>query len=155
ALERAGCEISVSSSGAETDHSDLAIGVGLSAQELHRARDVAQNLLVGNAAGRAYAGADIIGTARTFAEIEMRRDCRQSMMGELAGHLFDPFIPARQVMDEHPAGQRPAERARVIGLAHIAFMAAKGDGFSEHAFISHAFLTCLIALNRAVPPPPR
>src|SRR5262245_27311746 len=81
AVERAGCEISVSPSGAEADHSDLAVGVGLSAQVLRRARDVAQNLLVGDAAGRAYAGADIIGTARTFAEIEMRRDGRQSMPG--------------------------------------------------------------------------
>src|SRR5262249_56410705 len=98
AVERAGCEISVSPSGAEADHSDLAVGVGLSAQVLHRARDVAQNLLVGDAAGRAYAGADIIGTARTFAEIEMRRDGRQSMLGELAGHLFDPFIPTRHEM---------------------------------------------------------
>src|SRR5262249_51430556 len=129
AVERAGCEISVSPSGAEADHSDLAVGVGLSAQVLRRARDVAQNLLVGDAAGRAYAGADIIGTARTFAEIEMRRDGRQSMMGELAGHLFDPFIPTRHVMDEHHARQRPAERARVIGLAYIAVIAAKNHGF--------------------------
>ena len=60
------------------------------------------------------------------------------MMGEFAGRLFDPFIPARHVVDEHYAGQGSAKRARVIGLAHIASMAMKGDGFSQHAFIGHA-----------------
>src|SRR5262249_42884944 len=60
------------------------------------------------------------------------------MMGELAGRLLDPFIPSRHVMDQHHAGPRPAaERPRVIGFAHIALVAAKGDGLREHTFIGH------------------
>src|SRR5262249_17859394 len=88
--------------------------------------------------GRAHPRADIIGTSRAFAEIEVRRDGRKSMMGELAGRLFDPFVPAGHVMNEHHARQGRAERARVIGFADIAAVAAKSDGLREHAFVSHA-----------------
>src|SRR5215468_4613316 len=138
AVERAGGEIGVAPARAEADHSDLAVGIGLGAQKLHGARDVAENLLVGDAAGRAHAGADVVGTAGAFAEIEVRRDRRQSMMGELAGRLLDPFIPPGHVMDQDDAGPRPAaERPRVIGFAHIPLMAAKGDRLREHTFIGH------------------
>src|SRR5262249_25025161 len=86
----------------------------------------------------ACAGADVVGAAGAFAEIEVRRDRRQSMMGELAGRLLDPFIPPRHVMDQHHAGPRPAaERPCVIGFAHIALVAAEGDRLREHTFIGH------------------
>src|SRR5262249_2226006 len=87
---------------------------------------------------RAHAGTDVVGAAGAFAEIEVRRDRRQSMMGELAGRLLDPFIPSRHVMDQHYAGPWPAaERPRVIGFAHVSLVAAKGDRLREHAFIGH------------------
>jgi hypothetical protein len=147
AVERAGGEIGVAPARAEADHSDLAVGIGLGAQKLHAARDVAHHLLVGDAAGRAHAGADIVGAAGAFAEIKVRRDGRQSMMGELAGRLLDPFIPPGHVMDQHHAGPRSAaERTRVIGFAHIALVAAKGDRLREHAFVGHAVLTSLMAV---------
>src|SRR5262245_36357760 len=91
------------------------------------------------AARRAHARADVVGAAGTFAEIEMRRDGRQSMMGELAGRLLDPFVPPGHVMDQHHAGPGPAaERTRVIGFAHIPLVAAKGDRLREHTFVGHA-----------------
>src|SRR5262249_36647007 len=53
--------------------------------------------------------------------------------------LLDPFVPAGHVMDQHHAGPRPAaERARVIGLADVALVAAKSDGLRKHAFVRHA-----------------
>jgi hypothetical protein len=138
AVERAGGEIRVPPARAEADHADLAVDVRLRAQELHGARDVAQHLLVGDAARGAYARADVIGASGPFAEIEMRRDGRKSMMRELAGSLLDPFVPARHVMDEHHAGPGAAERACVIGFAEVAAVAAKRDCFREHAFVGHA-----------------
>ena len=126
---------------AEADHPDLAVGIGLGAQELHAAGDVAQDLFVGDAAGRAHARAHVVRAAGAFAEIKVRRDGRQSVMGELAGRLFDPFVPTRHVMDQHYAGPRPAaERAGVIGFAHVALMTAKGDRLREHTLICHVLL---------------
>src|SRR5262245_48647509 len=138
AVERAGGEIGMTPARAEADHSDPAVGIGLGAQKLHAARGVAQHLLVGDAAGRAYAGADVVGGACAYAEIEVRRDRRQSMMGELAGRLLDPFIPPRHVMDQHHAGPRPAaDRPCVMGFAHTDLVAAEGDRLREHTFIGH------------------
>src|SRR5437660_5975748 len=78
------------------------------------------------------------GLAGAFAEIEVRCDGRQSMMGELAGRLLDPFVPPGHVMDQDHAGPRSAaERTRVIGFTHISLVAAKGDRLREHAFIGH------------------
>ena len=110
AVERAGDEIGMASARTEADHADLAIGVGLRAQEFHTAGDIAHHLLVGHAAGRAHPRADVIGTAGAVAEIEMRRDRRQAMMGELAGRFFDPFVPTGHVMDQDDAGPRPAAK---------------------------------------------
>ena len=111
--KRAGGEIGVAPAGAEADHADLAVGIGLRAQELHAAGDVAHHLLVGDAAGRAHARAHVVRAAGAFAEIEVRRDGRQSVMGELAGRLFDPFVPARHVMDQRP--RRATARRRAGG----------------------------------------
>jgi hypothetical protein len=123
---------------AEADHADLAVGVGLRTQELHGARDVAQHLLVGDAARSAHARADVIRTSWTFAEVEMRRNRRKSMVRELAGRLLDPFVPSGHVMDEHDAGPGAAERPRIVGFAEVTAVAAKRDRFREHAFIGHA-----------------
>src|SRR5262245_39254064 len=84
----------------------------------------------------APARADIVGAAGAFAEIEVRRDGRQSMMGELAGRFLDPFIPPGHVMDQDHAGPRSAaERTRVIGFAYISLVAAKGDRLREHTLV--------------------
>ena len=138
-IERAGGEIGVAPARAEADHADLAVGIGLGAQELHAAGDVAHDLRVGDTAGGAHARAHVVGAAGPVAEIEVRGDGRKSVMGELAGRLLDPLVPAGHVMDQDHAGPGPAaERARVIGFAHVALVAAKGDGLREHAFIRHA-----------------
>src|SRR5262245_11357324 len=71
-------------------------------------------------------------------------------MGELARRLLDPFVPAGHVMDQHHAGPRPAaERARVIGLADIALVAAKSDSLRKHAFVRHAVTRCVVIPRRS------
>src|SRR5262245_19740646 len=73
-------------------------------------------------------------------------------MGELARRLLDPFVPAGHVMDQHHAGPRPAaERARVVGFADVAFVAARGDRFRKHAFVGHAVTRCIVD-PMAMPP---
>ena len=63
----------------------------------------------------------------------------EAVMGELARRLGDPFVPAGHVVDQHHARARAAaERARVIGFAHVAVVAAKRNRFRKHAFIGHA-----------------
>src|SRR5262249_2656771 len=86
--------------------------------------------------------------AGTFAEIEVWRDGRQTMMGEFAGRLLDPFIPPGHVMDQDDAGPRSAaERTRVIGFAHVSLVAAKGHRLREHAFVGHGVLPGLGAVT--------
>ena len=88
--------------------------------------NVADHLLVGDTAGGARACADVIGAAGAFAEIEVRRDGRKAVMGELAGRLLDPLVPARHVMDQDHPGPRPGtERAGVVGFAHVPVVTAE------------------------------
>jgi hypothetical protein len=48
-------------------------------------------------------------------------------MGEFAGDLAGPFIPAGHVVDHDDAGMRPGiARVRVIGVAAVATMPAVG-----------------------------
>ena len=76
---------------------DLAVGVGLRPQIGRRAPGVADHLVVGHAAGRAHARAEVIRAASALAEVQMRRDRRKSVMGELARGLDDQFVPAGHV----------------------------------------------------------
>ena len=71
-MERAGGEIGVAAARAESDDADSAVGIGLRAQIIHRAFDVAHDLGVGHAAGGAHARAKIVGRLVTgvFAEIK-------------------------------------------------------------------------------------
>ena len=74
----------------------------------------------------------------------MRRNGRQSMVGELAGRFLDPLVPSRHVMDQHHARPRAGPQgAGIIGLANIAVMTAKRDGFRKHAFIGHVVITSI------------
>src|SRR5712671_956013 len=101
--------------------------------------DVANHLVVGHAARRPHARPDIVRVARAVAEVEMRRDGGKAVMGEFADHLRDPLVPARHMVDDDDAGEfARAGRARQIGLALVAVMAAERNGFREQARIGHA-----------------
>ncbi len=55
---------------------------------------VADDLCVGNAAVGAHLGRDIVGFAVAGAVIEVVADRSIAVMGELAGRLTIPFVPA-------------------------------------------------------------
>src|SRR5262249_54084239 len=117
----AGDEIGVAAARAEADHADLAVGVRLRPQEGRAGAGVAHHLLVGDAASRTHARADVIGAAGSFAEIEVRCDGRKAVVRELTGRFGDPFVPAGQVMDHDDAGHFAGPgRPRVIGFALVA-----------------------------------
>ena len=93
----------------------------LRAQEVDRTRDIAEHLLVGNAAALANLGDDCLVGAVADPEIEARRHGGIAVMGEFAGDLASPFIPARHVVNHDDAGMRPGiGRVRVIGVAAVA-----------------------------------
>ena len=77
----------MAAAGAEADHADLAVGVRLRPQIRGSASGVADHLVVGHAAGGANACADVVRAARAFAEIQVRRDGGEAVMGKLAGRL--------------------------------------------------------------------
>ena len=112
---------------AEADHADLAAGMRLRAQEVDRTRDIAEHLLVGNAAALANLGDDCLVGAVADPEIEARRHGGIAVMGEFAGDLASPFIPARHVVNHDDAGMRPGiGRVSVIRIAAVAAMPAIG-----------------------------
>ena len=134
----AGGEIGVAPARAKADHADLAVRVGLRAQKLHASPDVAHDLLVGHPTRRAHPRPDIVGAARPFAKIKVRRDGHKSMIRQLAGCLLDPLIPPRHVMDQHHARPRTgAKRPGIIGLARVIPVADERHGFRQHSFVGH------------------
>ena len=126
----------VTSARAEAHHRDLAVAVGQGAQIFHRARDIADHLFVGYAPGGAYARPDVVGIAGAFAEIEMRGDAEEAVVGELARHFLDPFVPAGHVVDDDDAreGTGP-ERSCEVGFAQIAVVAFECHSLGEHGLI--------------------
>ena len=91
----------------------LPLAVGLGAQELHRACDVAHHLVVGDAAGGAHARADVVGLAGAVAEVEVRRDAGEAVVGQLARHfLVHSSQPGMWWMTTTPGkGPGPSGRA--------------------------------------------
>src|SRR5262249_60699414 len=51
----------------------------------------------------------------------------------------------------HAGPGAAAERARVVGFADVAFVAAKGDRLRKHAFVGHAVTQCIVD-PMAMPP---
>ena len=89
--------------------------------------DIAEHLIIGDTAAFADLGDDRLVGAVAHPEIEARRDCCIAVMGEFAGNLAGPFIPAGHVMDHDDAGMRAGiGRVRVIRIAAVAAMAAIG-----------------------------
>ena len=134
----------------ETDDADLAVRIGLRPQVSDRGRHVAHHLRIRDAAGGAHPCADVVGAARPVTEIEMGRDRRIAVVGELACNLDDPLVPARQVHDDHHSRHFPGtRRARVIGLAGIAVVTFERDDFGLQTLVRHALaLPCVIAGTR-------
>src|SRR5215475_3800546 len=95
AVNSAGAKICMPPARAKTDDAELAAGIRLGPQECHSAGDVADDLVVRYATRCAHARTHIVGTPGTIAEIQMRGNRRKAVMGKLADHLNDPFIPAR------------------------------------------------------------
>src|SRR5271165_16037 len=125
--ELAGDEIGLPPAGAEADHADLAAGMRLRAQKVDRTGDIAEHLLVRNAAALAHLADHRLVRAVADPEIEARRHRGITMMSEFAGDLAGPFIPARHVVDHDDTGMRSGiGRVRVIRVASVAVMAAIG-----------------------------
>ena len=142
----------MAAAGAEADDADLAGGIRLRAQISHRAGDVAHDLRIGDAAGGADAGAEIVGrlVGIALAEIKMRRDRRVAVMGKLAHDFGGPLAPARDVMNDDDAGKfSGACRPRVIGLALVAIMAAERHRFRLQTLVeTHISLPCSLGVQR-------
>ena len=100
---------------------------------------------VGNAAGGADAGAEIVGRLAgcAFAEIKVRRNRRIAVMRNLAGRLDVPLIPAGRVMHEHDAGERArTQRPGDIGRYRLVAVAVERNGLRDHAYVSRCCLPC-------------
>src|SRR5579883_2405038 len=114
----------------------------LRAQEVDRAGYIAKHLLVRDAAAFAHLGDHLLLRAVADAEVKARRERGIAVMGEFAGDLAGPFVPARHMVDDDDTGMRSGvARMRVIGFAAIAAVAA---------IIRHARL--YIAKRHAGPP---
>ena len=79
----------------------------LLAQKSDRTGDVADDLVVGVAAVAAHLGDNRFVGAVADPEIEARRDRGIAVMGQFAGDLAGPLVPARHVMDDDDPGKRP------------------------------------------------
>src|SRR5579875_3837677 len=111
----------------------------LRAQEVDRAGYIAKHLLVRDAAAFAHLGDHLLLRAVADAEVKARRERGIAVMGEFAGDLAGPFVPARHMVDDDDTGMRSGvARVRVIGFAAVA------------AIIRHA---CLYVAKRHVGPP--
>ncbi len=118
------------------------------AQQFVGAVEIAEHLLVGDAAGGAHLGADVFRRAMAIAEIQIGRDRRVAMMGEAAGAFAIPFIPAGRMMDQDHAGKRSgAKRAGHVSVDGFAFMPLHGHGFGDHAFILIGLIHRLLLLK--------
>src|SRR5262249_38795539 len=131
-LDAAGAEIGMPAARAKADDADLAVGIGLGAQKCHCTGNIANDLVVRDAARRAYPSAYIVRAPGTIAEIKMRGNRRKTVMRKLADHLDDPFIPARQVVDhDDPRKLFAPGWTGIIRLAAISVMAGERDGFGN------------------------
>ncbi len=138
-------EIGMAPTRAEPDHADLAGRVGLCPQIGDGAGHVAHHLGIRHATCGPHPRPDVVGIARTLPEIEVRRNRRIAMMGELARHLDDPLVPAGQMHDHHDAGHLAgACRPRVIGLAGIPVVALERHDLCLQTFIRHCCSTPLV-----------
>jgi hypothetical protein len=131
----------VAAARAEADDADLAVGLRPRPQPGRSTLGVADHLVVGDTAGCAHAGADVVGAARPFAEIEVRGDGGEAVMGKLAHHLDDPLIPAGHVVDEDDARELSRRaRTRIVSFAIVAVVAAKRHGLRNQPRVRHASL---------------
>ena len=85
---------------AEAHDADLAVGLLASAHIGQCAFDVADHLVVAHPAIGARLGALIVGRIAGLAEIEIRGDADDAVVGELAGDFHRPVIPAGQMMND-------------------------------------------------------
>src|SRR5262249_41161608 len=73
---------------------------------------------------------------------QMRGNRRKAVMGKLANHLDDPFIPPGQMMDDHNSGKLFGPRGTgVIRFAAIPVVACEHDGFGKERRIGHRELS--------------
>src|SRR6185312_4063329 len=141
ALLPAGEEEGLAPARAGAEQPDLAVVPRLAAQPLHRGLGVADHLVVGNAAGGARLRGDVVGLALAEPLVKVMADRRVAVMGEAAGALAVPFVPAGHMVNEDHARERAGtRRPRGIGRDRVAIVADDPDGLRNHAFVGH---TCL------------
>jgi len=90
---------------AGAEHPDLAVEPGLGTQPFDRTLGVTNDLGIENASLGAHLGGDITGVAFAGAVIEVGADRGVAVMGEFAGRLAVPLVPAGR-----PPGWRPVPR---------------------------------------------
>jgi hypothetical protein len=124
----------------EPDETNFPGAVRLSAQERHCTGNVTHNLIIGNTASGPHPRANVVRASRTVPKIEMGSDGRIAVVGKLAGHLDDPFVPARHVVNDDYAWEFAfSGRSSIVRLSAITVVADEGYGFSEDRAIRHGF----------------
>src|ERR1700730_2640357 len=113
------------------DAAELPVGARSGSQALYRARDVADESLVGYATGDPHRRGRIIGrgTGR-LARIQVRGHGVIAVDGEPPHELLGFPVIARHVVDPHDSAARfLGERRRAVGLDLVAAVAGDGDRF--------------------------
>ena len=99
----------------------------LRTQEIDGTGHIAEHLLVRNTPAFAHFGDDRLVGAVANPEIEAGGHRGIAVMGEFAGDLARPFIPARHVVDHDDAGMRSGiGGVRIIRVAAVAALPAIG-----------------------------
>ena len=104
-----------------------------------------------------------------IAEVQIRRDRHVAVVGEAAGALAIPLVPARRVVDDHHAGEGPgAERSGEVRVDQIPVVPPHGHRLGDHAFVLIGLVHVRLppcemfekirlhpvpSLDRAAPPP--
>ena len=126
----------MAAAGARADDPDLAIGGGQGFEERGGPGGVADDLVIGNTTGAADHGGHIFGLAMAGAAVEIRCEGGITLVGELAGRLLVPVVPAGHVVQQDDAGKGPrSDRSGEISVDDVAAVAGDRHGFGEHSLV--------------------
>lgn len=122
--------------GASAENADLAIPVGQGQEEARRPLQVADRLVIGDAACRARLGGHIFGRAVIGPVIQIWAERGVSHPRKTERGFLVPLVSAGHMMNQHHAGERPGpQRAGKIGVDDLPVVAGQADGFGQQTFI--------------------
>src|SRR5262245_1481081 len=134
---------------ARAEDADLAAHIRQCAEPGIGAVEVAEDSGVGSAARRPDFGPDVLGSAVAVAEVQVRRDRHEAVVGEAAGALAIPLVPSRRVVDDDHAGKRSGpEWPGHVRVDLFPVVPPHGHRFGDHAFV----LIGLVRVSHNLPP---